>query len=265
MTEESKEESCHPIRDSEANPENSESIASSNNECWSSRNFCQNSDKFDIITFLEERLDRSYYNTLYQQQKQKKSKGRKRIFRDTHKEAIWNSILTTLCKRAQKTKSERKDAQNASICRGTKKLASYILQYASQRSLYKSSNIEKYTGAYAEAFTVGFIPTILEGVEIPDKILVFCQFIVLEFPEQKVKRIIQILYEGNYLSIDERKNLLHQLQIRKLPSKTSFHNLASKNICFKNMILKLLPKLDSTSIQNQPQFRYVLVSLLEED
>jgi len=72
------------------------------------------------------------------------------------------------------------------------------------------------------------------------------------------------LEEANYLSFDESQNLLRQVKIRKLSSKKNFQNLVSQNVCFKNIILKLLAKLDSSPLNNKEEFRTILGQLIAE-
>ncbi|CAI2363338.1 unnamed protein product [Moneuplotes crassus] len=223
-------------------------------------------EEFEIISFLKDRLEKPFYHKLYGEKKNKKGKGRPRKFKNINKDVIWTSVLDKLEKKANKrTFKQRTDAKTVSICRDTKKVFDHILKYVSSRASYKSSNIKEVIGAYAEAFTVGFIPTVFDSEAVDDKIRLFCQFIVLAYPESKVVRIISLLSEANYLSCDECTNLLHLVKIRKLPSKTNFQNIARQNTCFKNIIIKLLSKLDSINLNDAQGFRDILSDLIPEE
>ncbi|CAI2370353.1 unnamed protein product [Moneuplotes crassus] len=220
-------------------------------------------NSFRIVPFLEERLGSSFYEELYDENKQNKGRGRPRNFSNIDEDVIWSVVLGNVSKRANKKPSrQRRDGKVASICRNAKKVCIDILKYISSRANYKSTDIKEVIKAYAEAFTVGFLPIIFDNEIVEDKIRLFCQFIVLAYPESKVERIISLLNEANYLSFDECKTLLHQIKIRKLSSKASFQDIARQNICFKNIIIKLLSKLDSTNLKDKQGYKSVLSSLL---
>ncbi|CAI2369705.1 unnamed protein product [Moneuplotes crassus] len=220
-------------------------------------------NSFEIVSFLRERLENSFYQELYGEKKQNKGRGRPRKLNNICKDVLWSVILDNVCKRANKKPiRQRRDGKVASICRNPKKVCVDILKHVSSRASYKSTDIKEVIGAYAEAFTVGFLPTFFDSEAVEDKIRLFCQFIVLAYPESKVERIISLLKEANYLSYDECKTLLHQTKIRKLSSKANFQDIARQNTCFKNIIIKLLSKLDSTNLKDKQGYKSVLSSLL---
>ncbi|CAI2370443.1 unnamed protein product [Moneuplotes crassus] len=238
--------------------------ASINESC--SKSTTPDSEKFDIVSFLSKRLELSHYNKIYEGLKQNRPRGRPRIIKDTDKDVIWNQIFEQLAIKGSKRRiKQRIDAKTASICRDSKKVVDHILKYVGSKCRYKSSDMEEVIDSYAEAFTVGFVPAVLEGGAVEDKIRLFCQFIVLSYPEAKVGTIISSLEEANYLSFDESQNLLRQVKIRKLSSKKNFQNLVSQNVCFKNIILKLLAKLDSSPLNNKEEFRTILGQLIAEE
>ncbi|CAI2369661.1 unnamed protein product [Moneuplotes crassus] len=221
------------------------------------------SKKFDIVPFLLERLDPSYHQRIYEEEKSRNRQGRPRLFNNRGKDAILSMIFDRIISKGQRRSDKpRSDSFNASVFRSANKVPDYILKHVGSKCKFKSVNIEEVLESYAEAFTVGYVPTMLAGKPVKDKIKMFCQFIVLSFPKPKVKRIISMLKEAEYLSLDECQNLLHQLKSRKLSSKKSFQNLARQNICFKNIILRLLSSLDSFDIKNKRGLRSVLEKII---
>ena len=111
---------------------------------------------------------------------------------------------------------------------------------------------------------MGFLPIFYPDGLTEDKNKLFCHFMVLSFPETKVNRIVNLLLEDNFLSIDESSKLNHQLALRKKSSKANFQKLASENLCFKKIILKLRSMLGSIQLKKEDEFRRILDSLVSK-
>lgn len=228
-----------------------------------SQSSSDNKARKDLMSYLLERLDISFFQRLYARQTSPdKGRGRPRKVKDTNVETIWNMVLEKLSEKANKRKKQRTDAKNASICRDAKRVVDHMLKYIGSKWRYKSTEGADVIESYAEAFIVGFLPTIYEGEEPENKVKTFWEFIVLAYPETKVKRILSMITEADFLTPDERDIFIRQLEERKSSSKIHFQSLLGQNSCFKRIFLKLLSKLDQTSLKDKESYKNTLTSLL---
>ncbi|CAI2370834.1 unnamed protein product [Moneuplotes crassus] len=216
-----------------------------------------------LMAFLLERLESSFFPKLYARQTSSdRKRGRPRVVKDINVDTIWNEVLEKLSTKANGRKIQRTDAKNASICRDAKRVVDHMLKYLGSKCRYKSTKDTDVIESYAEAFTIGFVPTIFEGEALENKVKTFCEFITIAYPEKKVKSILSMITEAGFLTPDERDIFIHQIEQRKSSSKISFLNLLRQNRCFKKIFLKLLSKLDQTTLEDKESYKRTLSSFI---
>lgn len=130
--------------------------------------------KDTLMAFLLERLESSFFVKLYaRQSSSNRKRGRPRVVKDINVDTIWNEVLEKLATKANARKGQRTDAKNASICRDAKRVVDHMLKYIGSKCRYKSTKDTDVIESYAEAFTIGFLPTIFEGEALEDKVKTF--------------------------------------------------------------------------------------------
>ena len=136
-------------------------------------------------------------------------------------------------------KSQRSDARTATINRHVKKFSDKFLKHIGSKCKYKSKHIEEVMQSYLKAFYLGFCPffQIIGKDEMRE---MFYHFIVLCFPEQKVKTIFETLVEEGYISEGKGSAMIGQLAKRKAAQKKSFQLLYKNNSCFRVIVKTVL-------------------------
>lgn len=219
------------------------------------RSASESSEAKVSVPFLKERLEKSFYDKQNEEMKVKKGVGRPRAIRAINKDELWGNVFRKHREREQRRMLiQRSDNELKSQAQDT---INYLKEFkicVIERNR-NTQNFKKLIETYAEAFTVGVLPTVFENEVIDNKIKSFCQFIVLVCKKPQATKIINWLKDEKALSPDECKTLLHPNEIRVKSSKEKFQELAKENGCFKNLIIKLLSKLGSIRLKDPQPFR----------
>jgi hypothetical protein len=142
-----------------------------------------------------------------------------------------------------KPSKQRLDARTSTICRILKKIPTIFLKDISSKSQYKSNEIDFILRAYLFSFKKWFLE-FYDLDEGTDKVKLFLDYIVLSFPEKKVKVILTILQKHDLLSYYcKLDSLKEQVGIRTKASKSNFIQLIEANNCFKLICSQMLNKL----------------------
>jgi len=164
--------------------------------------------------------------------------------RDLDEDTLEKDILNflKLIHNSTNRETQNKYSRRISIARKLKKIPYCIFKTLSTMYRYKNTKINLVTESYCMVFVLGFLPYF--GLH-PDvsKFDLFLDFIVLFFPESKVKTTLNELLETKSLSRERFDNLSVQLTIRTHASKASFHKLYLCNSSFKLIIAKVLENL----------------------
>ena len=161
---------------------------------------------------------------------------------------------------------QRSDARTASICRHLAKLPDHFLKALGSKCRYKSSDVSEVLSSYVKAF-VGFIrfyEVTVEKVGEDYLIQMFFDFIVLKFPENKVRTMLSFFKKEGLLSVSDVFSYSAILKERKSASKKSFRFLFTQNkafqICIKNTQMFLHGDSEAPEVISK-----VLESLEKED
>ncbi|CAI2370593.1 unnamed protein product [Moneuplotes crassus] len=216
-------------------------------------------------SYFLEVLDKEFFDKLYARQiSSNRRRGRPRKLKNTDPEVIWREVLGNLTSKANKREDiQRTDSKNTSVYRDAKRVVDHILKYFESKCRYKSANLKLVIESYAEAFIIGFVPTVFGGQTPRNKVRTFCEFIILGFSQKKVKQIISKVAEAGLLSIEECEILNLQLKKRKDTSKANFQKLVKENSCFRRIILELLSKPSYSDMKDPEKYMNILEAILD--
>ena len=170
-------------------------------------------------------------------------KGRPEILKNPTKEKLGQLVLNLVANLSKQSKKQRSDARTATICRNFKKLPDIFLKAIGSKCQYKSREIDAVLRSYLLSFVKGFLVfyDLEEGI---DRVQLFLEYIVLSFPEKKVKCILNNLQKHGFRSSAcDFDSLKKQVGIRKKASKMNFTQLIDANNCFKLICSTMTEKL----------------------
>ncbi|CAI2369122.1 unnamed protein product [Moneuplotes crassus] len=98
---------------------------------------------------------------------------------------------------------------------------------------------------------------------IANKVKTFCEFIVLSYPEAKVKCILDKCRNECMLTEQEHASLVSQLKARKKSSIGNFRNLAKENSCFKSILWRFWQMIPQMGLDDEMWYRSVLEKVLD--
>jgi len=179
----------------------------------SHHNYSEVNHDESFLTFLLKRLQISFWeDKKIEKESSKKGRGRPETNIDTSPEALnafFINCLNEVEKKVSKSK-QRSDAKTATIARELKKIPDTILKYIGSKCKYKSTDIYEVVESYAKAYILGYKKLMDIGeLEIKDEFSMFFSFIILAFPDTKIKAILgQLKNESFFLSSLSKDNLL---------------------------------------------------------
>ena len=212
---------------------------------------------------LNKMIEQSFWEERkLQNSKENRSRGRPENNKDLDKDTLEKVIFDYFCGvELKNSENQRIDARTTTIIRKLRKIPDCILKYVSSKYKYKNKNIGLVAESYCKAFVLGFLPYF--GLH-PDvsKFDLFLDFIVLSFPKSKVKTILKELLETKSLSKERFDNLESQFKIRKLSSKSKFHELYLCNSTFDLIITKIYKNLSRMNLSKEDIIEEILRKII---
>lgn len=172
-------------------------------------------------------------------------RGRPETIKDLSAEklnSLFDESIRDLDRKLSDKPDQRSDAKTATINRHVKKFCDKFLKHIGSKCKYKSKSIEDVVQSYLKAFCLGFCP-FFDIICRDEKRGYFFDFIVLCFPEQKVKCIFDMLHKEGYITLKAAKGYIDQLTKRKAAQKKSFQQLYKDNSCFQRIVKTVLDSL----------------------
>ena len=190
-----------------------------------------------------------------------KKRGRPEEEKDESLEAVRKPYKKWFKKLSNKLGiGQRSDARTATIARHAKKIPDAFLKYIGSKSQYKSQDIRKVMRSYLKAFFKCFIP-VFKLEDYPEKGTLFIEFILLCFPETKVREILELLKAQSFESFYNCFSFKEQLKIRKGASQKSFKVLYLTNNCFKLVCDTIIENLPTVKRQERVVLRKIFSSI----